>query len=80
MSIDQEAQFTLLLNDHIDKLNEKWRTAFTIDQETYDKIMFAVQLPKGEKCHDGNSFKFWSCKHFKIEKIGTKPVSLDKFA
>ena len=46
MSISQEAQFTLLLNDHIDKLNEKWRHTFTIDQETYDKIMFAVQLPK----------------------------------
>ena len=80
MSISQEAQFTLLLNDHIDKLNEKWRHTFTIDQETYDKIMFAVQLPKGEKCPDGGKFKFWSCKHFKIEKIGTKPVSLSKLA
>ena len=48
MSISQEAQFTLLLNNHIDKLNEKWRHTFTIDQETYDKIMFAVQLPKGK--------------------------------
>ena len=80
MSIEQEAQFTLLLNDHIDKLNEKWRNTFRIDQEKYDKIMFAVQLPKGEKCPGGNSFKFWSCKHIKFEKFGTKPVSLDKYA
>ena len=79
MSIEQEAQFTLLLNDHIEKSTKNGET-FTIDQEKYDKIMFAVQLPKGEKCPDGNSFKFWSCKHFKIEKIGSKPVILDKFA
>ena len=74
MSLDQKYQFSLLLDEHIEKLDIKWKKTFTFNQETYDKAMAAVQLHKGEKCSDGDNFKFWSRKHFKIERIGTKQV------
>ena len=74
MSLDQKYQFSLLLDEHIEKLDIKWKKTFTINQETCDKAMAAVQLQKGEKCSDGDNFKFWSRKHFKIERIGTKQV------
>ena len=74
MSLDQKYQFSLLLDEHIEKLDFKWKKTFTINQETHDKAMAAVRLQKGEKCTDGDNFKFWSRKHFKIERIGTKQV------
>ena len=74
MLLDQKYQFSLLLDEHIEKLDIKWKKTFTINQETCDKAMAAVQLQKGEKCSDGDNFKFWSRKHFKIERIGTKQV------
>ena len=74
MLLDQKYQFSLLLDEHIEKLDIKWKKTFTINQETCDKAMAVVQLQKGEKCSDGDNFKFWSRKHFKIERIGTKQV------
>ena len=72
MSLDQKYQFSLLLDKHIEKIDTKWKKTFTINQETYDRAMAAVQLHIGEKCSDGDNFKFWSRKQFKIERIGTK--------
>ena len=58
--MEQKNQFYNLLDDHISKLNKNKKSKFVIDQETYDKVLSALLLPKGSKCPDGASFKFWS--------------------
>ena len=50
--------FYKLLDDHISKLNKNKKSKFVIDQETYDKVLSALLLPKGSQCPDGASFKF----------------------
>ena len=69
-NMEQKNQFYNLLDDHISKLNKNKKSKFVIDQETYDKVLSALLLPKGSKCPDGASFKFWSNQHFKTEQIG----------
>ena len=68
--MEQKNQFYKLLDDQISKLNKNKKSKFVIDQETYDKVLSALLLPKGSKCPDGASFKFWSNQHFKTEQIG----------
>ena len=68
--MEQKNQFYKLLDDHISKLNKNKKSKFVIDQETYDKVLSALLLPKGSKSQDGARFKFWSNQHFRIEQIG----------
>ena len=40
----------------------------------YNRILTALQLPKGAKCSEGAHFTFWCMKHFKYVKIGWNDV------
>ena len=53
-NMEQKNQFYKLLDDHISKLNKNKKSKFVIDQETYDKVLSALLLPKGSKCPDSN--------------------------
>ena len=48
--MEKKNQFYKLLDNHISKLNKK--KIKVIDQETYDKVLTALLLPKGSKCPD----------------------------
>ena len=42
--MEQKNQFYKLLDDQISKLNKNKKSKFVIDQETYDKVLSAIEL------------------------------------
>ena len=45
-----------------------------VSQEKYDKIVDTLNCDKSKKSDTGGYFKYWSNKHFKIEKIGSSDL------
>ena len=74
VTMEQKDVFYKLLDEHIEKLNGKYKDKFCISQQVYDEINTVLSLDKGEKCDSGSYFKFWCKKNFRLEKIGNLSV------
>ncbi|XP_035699879.1 KRAB-A domain-containing protein 2-like [Branchiostoma floridae] len=70
----QKAEFYRLVEEQINSLGQSKRNSYCLTQERYDKAVQALQLAKGVKCQEGNKFKFWATKHFKLQEIDSKKV------
>ena len=55
-----------LLDEHIEKLDGKYKDKFCISQQVYDEIKTVLSLDKGEKCDSGSYFKLRRCQNFKF--------------
>ena len=65
VTMEQKDVFYKLLDEHIEKLNGKYKDKFCISQQVYDEIKTVLSLDKGEKCDSGSYFKFWCKKNWK---------------
>ena len=66
VTMEQKDVFYKLLDEHIEKLDGKYKDKFCISQQVYDETKTVLSLDKGEKCDSGSYFKFRRCQNFKF--------------